>query len=125
MPHDDPELKPLQHKAVAALLTHATVRDAAASVGVSERTLRRWKLEPAFVREFQRLRREMVDETTCRIQQMSMRAALTLFRNLDCGRPSAENRAALAILQMSNQGSENSELVRQVEELLAKARGEP
>jgi hypothetical protein len=90
-----------QEQAVAALFDHATIAQAAATVGVSERTLRRWMQEPDFEAEHRAVRRRIVEDAITRLQQLSTAAVLALNRNLTCGNPSVEVRAAQVICDQS------------------------
>lgn len=53
-------LTPKQVQAVAALLTHPTIEDAAKAVGVTRETLRQWQKTPDFARSLAEAAREKI-----------------------------------------------------------------
>jgi hypothetical protein len=103
--------------AIAALLSHPTVEAAAAAARVSERTLRLWLRDPEFIAEYRTARRTVLEAATGRLQQAAGQAVDALLRNLTCGRPAAEIRAAATILQLAHQAVELVELEQRVAEL--------
>jgi hypothetical protein len=89
---------------VEALLGHPTRRAACAAAGVPERTLRHWfRHRPVFVREYQARRREMYDQVVEAAARLALSALATLGRNMSCGIRPAENRAAIAILEVARE----------------------
>jgi hypothetical protein len=108
-----------QEQAVAALLTSRTVGQAARKVGISERTLRNWLADESFVRAFRAARKRILDHTIAQLQGASGRAVKTLIRNLSCGKPSAEIRAALGILDKGLVGAEIADLAAELEQIKA------
>jgi hypothetical protein len=92
------KLSRLQSKAIAALLTAATLTEAAREVKVSERTLRNWLQKPAFKEAVKQAGREILDTTMSRLQSAANEATDTLLRSLKCGVPASEVRAAGLIL---------------------------
>jgi hypothetical protein len=93
-------------KAVAALLTEPTLEQAALAVGTTEKTLRRWMTDEAFLQQYRLARQQLVEGAIARIQSATGRALDTLLRNLTCGKPAAEVRAAVAILDRAVDGVE-------------------
>lgn len=53
-----------QQKALAALLTCPTVREAAKTAGLDESTIRRYKQNPAFMAEYRRRSAELLEVAT-------------------------------------------------------------
>jgi hypothetical protein len=92
------ELTPKQERAVCALLRHGSIRKAAPAVPVNEKTLRLWLKQPAFVTAYREARRQAVEAALGLLQRDAVRAARALRRNLRCGKPGDEIRAALGIL---------------------------
>jgi hypothetical protein len=119
------ELTPKQERAVDALLAEATLERAAARAGVNERTLRRWRQEPAFRAAELAARREVVERAQTVVQQLTTAAALALHRNLTCGKPNVEVRAAVAVLDQAAKAVELQELVARVEALEQQLRERP
>jgi hypothetical protein len=100
-----------QEQAIVALLEQATLEQAAAAVGVHEKTLRLWLKLPAFQAEYRAARRRIVDCAIVRLQQCTTGAVLALNRNLTCVTPSVEVRAAQAIIQWAIRGIELGEVL--------------
>src|SRR4051812_9550045 len=95
-----------RQQAVAALLTEPTVGKAAAAAKVGERTLLRWLKEPGFAAEYRAARRTVVEHAVGALQRLTEQAVGALERNLACGKPAAEVRAALGVLDRSLAGVE-------------------
>jgi methyl coenzyme M reductase gamma subunit len=102
---------------VAALLTEPTHAIAAAKAGIGEATLQRWLRLPEFQMMYRQARRQVVEAAVGRLQHATGQAVEALQRALTCGRPSAEIRAAVAILDHSLKAVEVRDLAGQVEEL--------
>ncbi len=105
-----------QEQAIAALLTEPTLEKAARAAGVSESTLRRWLQEPGFQNTYRTARGELVERTLARLIQASGKAIATLERNLDCGKPATEVRAAATILREHIRTRELVDLSEQIQE---------
>jgi hypothetical protein len=106
-----------QEQAIAALLEHPTILAAAAAIKVEEKTLRAWLELPSFKTAYRKARQRVLEAAIGRIQQTSSKAVDALERNLTCGRPDVEVRAAQAILQQAVQAGELTELWETVEAL--------
>lgn len=94
------------HAAIVALLESQTVEEAAGKVGVSPSTVARWMKREDFQAAYRKARREVFEIGLSRLQALSVDAVQALKRNLTCGRPMAEIRAAVAVLQFGTQGAE-------------------
>ena len=92
-------------EAIAALLAHRSHDEAAKALGVSPRTLRRWRRQPEFAAAFLQVRRENLQHTNARIQQNSGVAAAVLFKLLADTATSAtvKARVALGLLDLANE----------------------
>jgi len=111
-------LTPRQHAAIAALLTERTHATAAKKAEVAEQTLRRWLATDArFVATYRAARRTVMDAVIGNLQQVASKAVDTLEKNLTCGRPADEIRAALGVLAHASRGLEIGDLLERVEEL--------
>ena len=111
-------LTPRQHAAIAALLTERTQASAAKKAEVAEQTLRRWlATDPKFVSAYRAARRTVMDAVNGYLQQVAGKAVETLERNLTCGRPGDEIRAALGVMAHASRGLEIGDLLERVEEL--------
>jgi hypothetical protein len=99
-----------QDLAIAALLTEPTVEAAARRAGVGVNTLHRWLRDPDFTAAYRTARRGAVEAAVARIQGSAGAAVDTLTRNLTCGRPGDEIRAAVAILDHAGRGLAEADL---------------
>ena len=103
--------------AISALLSEPTVALAAVRAGVSEASLHRWLRLPEFESAYREARRNVLGQAVARLQQGSGKAVDALIRNLECGTPSAEIRAALGMLDHAQRSVELEDLGARVEEL--------
>ena len=69
-----------QEKAIAALLSEATITTAATKIGVTEGTLHKWLKDPAFVEAYRAARRDAVAQAVARLQQVSSAAVAVLVQ---------------------------------------------
>jgi transposase-like protein len=69
-----------REEAVAALLTHRNVEDAARAAGVGVSTLLRWMKEPEFEAPYREARRAAFGQSVARLQQASSAAVSTLLK---------------------------------------------
>ncbi len=103
--------------AISALLACASIRSAAKKIGVAEKTLRSWLKEPEFQAAYRVARRAVVEHAISQVQQLTHDAVKTIKRNLKCGLPAVEVRAALGILSAAGSGLELADLFGRIEEL--------
>jgi len=108
-----------QDQAVAALLAEPTLAAAAARCGVGQTTLWRWLQDPAFNEAYRSARRTVVDATIATLQQAAGEAVACLRRNLTCGRPGVEVRAATTILEQVLGTSDRADLEARLRRLEA------
>jgi AcrR family transcriptional regulator len=104
-------------QAIAALLEHPTIDEAAKACGVSKRSLWRWLQREDFQKRYREAQRAVVDSAITKLQAATVRAVETLERNLRCGNPFAENAAAQAILTHSFKAIEVRELQEQIDDI--------
>jgi hypothetical protein len=125
----DRKLSHRQELAVVALLTSKTKAEAASVVGVTSRTVERWLAnDEAFLSEYRAARRRAVEGAIGQLQHTTTEAVETLRRNLICGSPSAEIRAALGVLEHAIKAVELYDLEERLAELerrAAEANGKP
>jgi hypothetical protein len=117
MPGHGEKLTRRQELAIAALLSEPTVEAAAAKAKVSHATLKNWLRLPAFLAAYAKVRQQVLERSVARLLAASGKAIATLERNLECGNPSAENRAAELILTHAQRGVDTLDLARQIEDL--------
>jgi hypothetical protein len=118
MPHGE-KFSRLRERAVAALLTHSTIRAAAASIGITERTLQRWQRDPRFVKEWRAARSRLVEHAIGQMQRVAPDAAGVLRQSLKAGRTADRIRAAAAVYDRAIGGEELTDLKERVEALEA------
>lgn len=95
-----------QHAAIVALLESQTLEEAAGKVGISPSTVARWMKRDDFQAAYRKARQEVFEIGLSRLQTLSVDAVQALKRNLTCGRPTAEIRAAGVILEHARHGVE-------------------
>src|SRR5262245_65257988 len=93
-----------REEALAALLSTTSIEKAAQKAGLSERTLHNWLTEPEFLGAYRDARRRVVEGAVARLQKAAGAAVRCLKRNLSCGTPGEEIRAALGILDHALRG---------------------
>src|SRR5687767_14856159 len=110
-----------QERGIDALLTCRTLAEAAAKAGVSERSLRNWLKRPAFQAAYRSARRQIIEQAVTQLQRSADAAVKALQRNLKCGQPGNEIKAAVAVLDHSMKGVELLELEERLAALEAAA----
>jgi hypothetical protein len=108
-----------QEEAIAALLSHRNLEDAARAAGIGARTLIRWLKVPAFVKEYRQARREAVHQSVARMQQATGAAATTVLKLMtDMNIPAAVRlRAAECVFDRAFKGIELEDIEARVSEL--------
>jgi hypothetical protein len=106
-------------EAVANLLTHRNVEEAAKATDVSTATLLRWIKVPEFEKAYREARRAAYGQATARLQQASSAAVSALLKVLvDAASPaSARVRAADVILDHAQEAIELEDIEARVREL--------
>lgn len=97
------ELTDKQRRAIAAILSEPTVRQAAESAKVSEASLYRWMADPEFSAALKDARSRALESTLSSLQGASGKAVETLHSVMDDPEASASSKvmAARTILEMS------------------------
>ena len=97
-----------QEAAIVALLSHATVEEAAKSAKVGFSTLRRWMEEPAFEAAYRKARRLVFRQAVIKVQQLSTKAVEVLGEVMaDKSTPAhARVSAAVGLLRFAREGIE-------------------
>ena len=107
--------------AISALLMHPTIEKAAGAVGISPVTLWRWLQIPEFSDAYQRARDEVLTQSLSLLHKATGGAIAALVRNLKCGIPSVEVRAAIGVLDQTFKARELLETearLQQIEKVL-------
>jgi len=108
-----------KEEAVAALLTHRNIEEAARSIGVAPNTLLKWLKLPEFDAAYRDARKATYRQAVARLQQGTSAAASTLLKMLiDPATPaSVKVRAAEAIFSHAEKAIEIEDLDARVAEL--------
>jgi DNA-binding MurR/RpiR family transcriptional regulator len=106
-----------QRKAIAALIEHPSIDEAAESCGISRPTIWRWLQNADFRREYQQAQRQVVEAAISELQAATSKAVRRLVRNLESENDFAANQAAISILSQSLKALELRDLIARVEEL--------
>ena len=112
-----------QEDAIAALLSHRNIDEAASAAGVGTRTLLRWMKIPEFDAAYRAARRQAYGQSISRLQQGSTAAATTLLKVMvdPSTPPSTRVRAAEAVLSQAAKAIEIEDIDARLRELEAAA----
>jgi hypothetical protein len=99
-------------EAIAALLTHRSIEDAAKAVGIGTQTLLRWLKIPEFDAAYRAARRAAYAQATARLQQATSAAVSTLLKIMvDPNAPASTRvRAADSVLDHGKQAIETEDV---------------
>ena len=105
-----------KEEAIAALLTRPSVEEAARTIEVEPKTLRRWMRVPEFQAAYLQARREAVTQALARMQQGSGAAASVMFKLMvDANAPPAGRlRAAECVFDRAIKGVELEDIEARV-----------
>jgi transposase-like protein len=108
-----------KEEAVAALLSHKSIEEAARAVDVNPNTLLRWLQVPEFRDAYRKARREVVHQAVARLQQATGAAGETILKLMtDQNVPAAVRlRAAECVFDLAVKGIENEDIEVRVSEL--------
>jgi DNA-binding transcriptional MerR regulator len=106
-----------KEKLIAALLEAATITEAAKNCGINEKTLRRYLDDSEFQKEYRAARRVVFEQNIVRLQSLHAGAVDALERNLTCGIPQAEIRAAQIVVEASRKDFETLDILERLETL--------
>ncbi|MDO4775496.1 MAG: phage replication protein [Aerococcaceae bacterium] len=113
------KLTPRQEKFLLALLDTPTLKKASQQANISENTGRKWLQDDLFSEEYKRMRRELMKQTTARLQYLSLKATGELEKILDDPKASifAKIQASQLILEKAYKGLELEDLEERIERL--------
>lgn len=106
-----------KEKALSALLESASIAEAAAKCGLSEKTLRRYLEDKDFHAEYRSARQVIFEQNIIRLQSLHSDAVSTVERNLNCENPSVEVRAAQIIIEGTRKDFETLNILERLEAL--------
>ena len=106
-------------QAIAALLTHRSVEEAARAVGISANTLLRWMKEPEFEAECREARRTVFSQAIGRLQDAAGAAATTVLKIMvdPNVRSGTRLRAAEVVLEQAAKAGEMKDIEDRVAKL--------
>jgi DNA-binding MurR/RpiR family transcriptional regulator len=119
------KLEAKQETALAALLAHPTVADAAKAAKVSQATLWRYMRDPKFSARYAEARADVTKHLIMRLQSDSSKAAKVLIdiAEDEAAPASARVSAARTIIEGAIKGAELHDLMARVEAIEAMQRG--
>ena len=108
-----------KEEAIAALLSHRNIDDAAQAIPVAPRTLLRWLQIPEFKAAYLEARREAVGQARARLQQSTGAATATILKLMvDPTVPSSVRlRAAECVIDQAAKGIELDDIEERLREL--------
>ena len=109
--------------AIAAMLTHKNLEEAAAAAGISVATLLRWQKLPEFQNAFRKARRAVHAQAMARIQQATGPAVSTVLRVMSDPQtpPATRMRAGQIVIELSLKFVDQEDILSRLEELEAAA----
>ncbi|MGA2726144.1 MAG: helix-turn-helix domain-containing protein [Bryobacteraceae bacterium] len=108
-----------KEQAIAALLSHRNVEEAARAIGISANTLLRWTKEPEFDAAFRESRRRAFSQSIARLQDAAGAAVTTVLKiMLDWKAPAGTRlRAAEIVLEQGTKAIEMEDIEARLAEL--------
>lgn len=112
-------MTPNKEKALAALLTHATKKEAADAAGIDPRTMRRYFDDAVFQRAYKQAFAGLIEDATRQAQQAIAPALSTLREIVEDDGESAQARikAARSTLEYALRLTEQIDILEQLKEL--------
>jgi len=109
--------------AIAAILTHKNLEEAAGAAGVSVATLLRWQKLPEFQKEFRKAKRAVHAQAMARLQQATGPAVSTVLRVMSDPQtpPATKMRAGQIVIELSLKFIDQEEILARIEQLEAAA----
>ena len=108
-----------QIKALQALMSCSSRKEAAAQAGIAERTLRSYFQDPEFMKEYDRLYGELMDEVTRELQRalpIAVRTLRTICEDPEASAP-AKSIAAYRIIDAAPKYTELNDILIRLEKL--------
>ena len=101
-----------KEEAIAALLSHRSIEEAAKALGLNPNTLLRWLKMPEFRDAYLKARREVVQQSVARQQQATGMAGVTILKLMtDANVPAAVRlRAAETVFSLAMKGIDQGDI---------------
>ncbi len=117
-PQNNTDFKSARYQdAICCLIEGKTLQATADASSINVRTLRRWMEHPEFINEYDKARKEHLDNVKTRLQAAADVAAETLLRLATCGIPSVELTAARTIMMAARKDAEQMERNQKTKDL--------
>jgi len=102
--------------AIAALLTHRNVEEAARAAGIGTQTLYRWMKHPEFKAALRKAKQAVYGQASIRLQQGTQAAATTVLKIMldNNSPPSVRLRAADLILSHAHRANESEQIEERI-----------
>lgn len=115
------KVTPKQEKFALALMTCNTIEEARAAVGISRTTVNKWQRDITFKRYYRELRLNAMQQTTARLQAVSMEAVEVLHGLMtdETVSPFVRQQSAKTILEVAYKAQETGDILEVVEEIKA------
>src|ERR1044071_3450049 len=113
------EITSKQEKTIIALLSSASIKDAAATVGITEQTIHRWFKEDSFNAAYLIARREAYQQAIAYAQRKVSDAMQALCEVMKDGKGSERVSAAKAIMEFAKSGIEIDDHEQRLKEIEA------
>jgi hypothetical protein len=104
-----------QEEILSALLIQPNMESAADAAKVSISTVRRYMQLPEFKKQYLEARRQILDFAIKSLQHITSMAVEALLRNLTCGNPNIEVKAAIVIINQSLKATELLDLENRID----------
>ncbi len=112
------ELKPKQEQLLMAMLSEPSFEEAVRKAGIARTTAFRYKKDPIFMDEFRKLKKEMIETTTAKLQLASNTAVQSLFEVSQSSKSDlARVQASKTILEFAYKGYELEDLAERLRRL--------
>ena len=115
------KVTPRQEKFALALMTSNTIEEARETVGISRTTVNKWQRDITFKRYYRELRLNAMQQTTARLQAVSMEAVEVLHNLMtdETVSPFVRQQSAKTILEGAYKAHETGDILEVVEEIKA------
>lgn len=115
------KVTPRQEKFALALMTSNTIEEARETVGISRTTVNKWQRDITFKRYYRELRLNAMQQTTARLQAVSMEAVEVLHNLMtdETVSPFVRQQSAKTILEVVYKAHETGDILEVVEEIKA------
>jgi hypothetical protein len=123
MPGHGERLSRKREQLVSALLAKPTIKAAAESIGISEKTARNWLADPTFLKAYRSQRRQLVEGATARVQAAMSTAVDTLLELVESDNERLRLEAAKFLFEHGREALDKDDVLERLEALEARLFG--